>query len=306
VPEVVFVMSSRQDYGLRELAATLQYELELQGIPCRLHLGRFPETPREPVHVLLDPAGYTRLEGEQALPEEAILRRTVFLCAEPPPSSSDDAYIGLLQRAGAVFALDQRSVVALHRLGIAARLLRPGYSKSLDHFDPEASRPIDVLFLGTRSTRRTTYLQQAASVLSGRECVFESPETEPSTQDADALLAAGRWALLTQAKVLISLHRDEGSRFEWRQALDAIHAGAVVVTEHSSGIAPLVPAEHLFVASADSLPYVVDAVLRDERRLARVRSAAYERLSAWIPYGLWVSVLRAAIVELVGEPVPGR
>ena len=78
----------------------------------------------------------------------------------------------------------------------------------------------------------------------------------------------------------------------------------MVITEHADGLVPLVAGEHLFVSSADALPYVVEAVLRDERRLADVRAGAYERLSGWLPYALWVSVLRAAIVELVGEPVP--
>ena len=105
---------------------------------------------------------------------------------------------------------------------------------------------------------------------------------------------------------LISLHSDDDSRLDWQRALDAIHAGAVVVTEHSSGIAPLVPGEHLLVASADV------ASLRRRGPAAR-RAApgstplqAYERLSTWIPYALPVSVLRAAIVELVGEPVPSE
>ena len=92
--------------------------------------------------------------------------------------------------------------------------------------------------------------------------------------------------------------------FDWRGALDAIHAGAVFVSEHASGVSPLVRGEHLLTASADALPYVVEGLLADESRLARIRTQAYERLSAWIPYALSVAVLRAAIVELVGEPVP--
>ncbi len=70
------------------------------------------------------------------------------------------------------------------------------------------------------------------------------------------------------------------------------------------GIGPLVPGEHLLVASPDSLPFVVEELIGDEERLDRLRAQAYERLSAWIPFGLSVSVLRAAVVELVGVPVP--
>ena len=160
------------------------------------------------------------------------------------------------------------------------------------------------MFLGAHSLRRTTYLSRAARVLSRHNCLLQISDGAPSPGDTSSYLGLGRWPLLARTKVLINIHRSDDSRFEWRPALDAIHAGAVVVTEHASGIAPLEPGEHLLVASPDALPYVVETLLRDEQRLARIRAQAYERLSAWIPYALWVSVLRASVVELVGEPIP--
>ena len=60
MPEVAFVMSAGQHYPLRELAGTLQYELELQGVPSSLHLGRFPEVRPNLVYVLLDPGELRR------------------------------------------------------------------------------------------------------------------------------------------------------------------------------------------------------------------------------------------------------
>jgi hypothetical protein len=304
MPEVAFVMSAGQPYQLRELAATLRHELELQDVPAAIHLGRFPEQRQSLVYVLLDPRGYIACEGDDALPTDGILRRTVFLSTEAPPSGGEKEHIALLRRAGAVFVLDQRAVIAMHRLGIPARLMRPGYSKSLDRFDPDASRPIDVMFLGVRSVRRTKYLAAAAKVLSRYNCVLQISEDVPGSGDTSALMAQNGHSMLAQTKVLIALHRGEGSRFDWCGALGAIHSGAVVVAEHSSGIAPLVPGEHLLVASADALPYVVEDLLLDEERLARMRLQAYERLSTWLPFALAVSILRAALVELVGEPLP--
>jgi hypothetical protein len=301
VPEAAFVMSACQPYSLRELAATLQYELGLQAVASSLHLGRFPDHRPDRVYVLLDPAGYAAIEGEEALPDDAILKRTILLCADD--GAPGDGELDLLQRAGAVFALDARTRLAMERAGVPARLLRPGYSKSLDHFDPDATRPIDVMFLGAHSLRRTKYLSRAARVLARHNCLVQISEPGPSHGEPSSL-AESRWALLAQTKVVINLHRGEDVGLEWRRTLDAIHAGAVVVAEHSSGIAPLVPGEHLMVAGPDSLPYVAEAMLRDEPRLASLRSLAHERISTWVPYALPVSILRAAVVELVGEPVP--
>lgn len=299
-------MSLNQPYATRALAETLQFELELQGIPSSLHFGEFPDVRPAPVFVLLDPFDYLRLEGEQAIPAEAVLRRTVMVFAGRPSATSSSGHEALLEEAGAIFALDQRSVVDIQRRGLHARLLRPGYSKSLDHYDPASHRPIDVLFLGTRSERRATILSQAADVLAGRNCRFQVAANSPTAGETESPLAQDRWSLLTQSKILINVHSGDEDRLEWQGVLEAIHAGAVVVTEHSSGIVPLVPGEHLFVASADSLPCVVQALLADEQRLARVRAQAYERLHDWIPYALWVSVLRAVVVELVGEPLPSE
>ena len=304
MPEVAFVMSRGQPYALRELATTLQHELDAQAVPSSLHLGGFPEPRPSLVYVLLDPQAYVFREGDRALPADPLLRRTVFLCGEPPPSAADRDHIALLRKAGAVFALDQPSVVAMRRVDIMARLIKPGYSKSLNRFDATASRPIDVMFAGTHSLRRTKYLSRAAPVLSRHNCVLQVCEDTPNALDVGSPLAEARWSLLSQAKVVIILHARDQSRFDWCGAVDAIHAGAVVVTEPSSGIAPLVVGEHLVTADPDSLPYVVERLLGDEHRLARIRSAAHERLKTWVPYALSVAVLRAAVVELVGEPVP--
>jgi hypothetical protein len=304
MPEAAFVLSPRQDASLRELAEILGHELGMQAVTSSLHLGGFPEPRPDRVYVLVDPGGYVAAEGESALPDDAIMARTIMLCAESPPADSRDPRLDVLHRAGSVFAIDQRAAVALSRLGIRARLVRPGYTPVHDRFDPDRDRPLDVVFLGAHSLRRTRYLNHAARVLARLNCRVHIAAGERAAIETASSTADGRRSLLAQAKVVINLHRGEDTRLEWRSVLDAIHAGAVVVTEHSSGLAPLVAGEHVLVASAESLPFVAENLLRDPERLAALRTAAYERLSKWVPFALPVAVLRAAIVELVGEPVP--
>ncbi len=303
MPEVSLVLSRAQSYSLRELAEVLAFELTAQGVPASVRFGAFPPPAPAHVSVLMDPWGYRQAEGADALPGDTELRRTVFVCAEPSPEAGDEERLHLLGRAGAVFATDQRAVVSLHRLRIPARLLRPGYSASLDRYDPEAPRPIDVLVLGARTPRRDAQLQRAVATLASAAVHVELADALPDAEDVDAPLARPRWSLLSQAKVLLDVHGSEDARFDWRLALDAIHAGAVVLSEQSHGIAPLDVGAHVFVGSPDALPHLTTALLRDEARLAAARTGAHERLRAWIPYALWVSVLRAAVVEVVGEPL---
>ena len=95
MPEVAFVMSDRPALSAARAGRDAGYELELQAVPSSVHLGGFPEPRPSLVYVLLDPQGYVADEGEQALPADAILRRTIFVCAEPPPSDDDDEHVAL-------------------------------------------------------------------------------------------------------------------------------------------------------------------------------------------------------------------
>jgi Glycosyl transferase family 2 len=303
VPEAAFVLSPAQPRSIRELAETVGHELRLQGVPARVYHDGFPEPAPDRVYVWLDPGGYLAAEGVAALPGDEILRRTILLYDEHrAPSADDHAQLELARSAGAVFCLDGQSRRALTNLGIPARIMRPGYSPALDCFQPDADRPIDITFIGTHTRRRTWALARGAAVLSRYPTAIHlidggSPTARPAPAARDP------WPLLTQSKIALNLHCGESVDLEWRRVLDAIHAGAVVVSEHSTSLAPLVAGEHLLVASADAVPFVAESLLRDPERLARIRTQAYERLRSWMPFALPVSVLRAALVELVGEPV---
>lgn len=305
--DVEFIVAPGQPYAVRELAETLVYELALQDMPGEVTLADALPPVHDvdallPVHVLVDPRPLVSTDGPR-LPGPELLRRTVVIWTGPPPGAGDGTALSPLRWAGAVFAGSQRSVAALHRVGVKARLLRAGYSDRLDCFDPEAPRPIGALFLGVESSRRGKRLAHARQVLDG--CRFEvvTAAAQPRADQPQAPLAAPRWELLSQAEILLSIHPGEDRAVDWPGALDAIHAGAVVVAEHSSQIAPLVPGEQLIAASPDALPHIARALLRDPARLQAIRSAAHARLRDWIPYALWASILRAAVVELIGEPV---
>ncbi len=292
---------------MQELGETIRYELELQDIPCTVHTDGFPEPRPGLVYALLAPREFVALEGEEALPGDSILKRTVFICADPPGEPLDDATEALMWRAGAIFDIDVRSLGRLHRAGIPARSLRPGYSALRDRFDPSAPRPIDVIFLGTASSRRTRLLHRCAGVFARHNCLLQLADpSERNAGGSTSFLAAEKYDLLARARVVVNLHRDAEPYLEWLRMLEAMHSGAVFVTEHASGLAPFVAGEHLLVASEQSLPYVVEAVLRSPELAARLRDAAYERLKSWLPFAMSIGVLRAALVELVGRPVPDK
>ena len=276
-----------------------------QGLPSTVHTDGFPEPTPERVYALVPPHEFVALEGEDALPDEAILRRTIFICAEQPSTVHLEQDIELSRRAGAVFDINSRSVAEFRRAGIPARHLRPGYSPMRDCFDPDVQRDIDVLFLGALTPRRTRWLGGCGRVLAPYNChLLFSDNSRPNSRTSTTFLTDEKWDLLTRAKIVLNIHQTDEPYFEWLRVLDAIHAGAVVITEHASGVAPLVPGTHLLTASPESLPFVLDAALRDQDLLTQLRLAAHERIRTWLPFAMSASVVRAAAVELVGRPVP--
>ncbi len=305
MPELAFVMSPGQSPLLGELAATLRYELERQGVPSTLHADGFPDPRPDLLYVLVGPHEYLELERERALPGDPILRRTILICAQRPNAVQREGNLDLARRSGAVFDIEGGSVAEWLRAGVFARHLRLGYTKLLDCFDPDAERPIDVAFTGAGTPRRRKQLGRCARILARQNCQLEIlKDARESAAGSSTLSAEGKRELLTRAKILLNIHRGDGACFEWLRVLDAIHAGAVVVTEHSSRMGPLVPGEHLLVASPESLPFVVAAAVRDRERLARLRVQAYERIRDWQPLAMSVAELRGVAVDIVGRPVP--
>lgn len=307
MPEVAFVLSPNQNWFYREFVETLRHELAEQGVPSLFCTDGFPEPTPERVYALVAPHEFVALESEDALPDAAMLGRTIFISAEQPGGDQLDDDIELSRDAGAVFSINSRSVAEFSRAGIAARPLRPGYSQLLDRFKPEAERDIDVLFYGALTRRRARHLAKCAPALALYNCcLLFSDDTRPNPIASSTFAAENKWHLLTRAKVVLNIHQDDEPDFEWLRALDAIHAGAVVVTEHSSGIAPLVAGEHLIAVTPESLSFALDTALHDPDGLGRMRSAAHERIRSWLPMALSVSTLRAAAVELVGRAVPAN
>jgi hypothetical protein len=303
MPEAAFVLPFRHDAWLADLVQTVRYELELQAVVSTLSVGRFPELRADRVYVLVDPWAYVAAGGEDALPDDSVLKRTIFLLSERPPTAGDALHQALLQRAGDLFAFDPRTRLALERLEIPCRLLRPGFSASVDRFDPDAERPIDLAFVGARSERRERYLQRAADVLDRHPSSVHLTDATDGSDHSMVAPADTSAGVLAQAKIALNLHAGSDNALEWHRVVNAVHAGAVVVSEHAHGFAPLIPGDHLLVGSADAVPYVAETLLNDETRLAHMRVAAHERLRSWLPFAFPVSVLRAALVELVGEPV---
>jgi GT2 family glycosyltransferase len=304
MPELAFVMSPRQNWFFREMVDAIRFELRAQGVASSLH-EEFPEPTPNRIFVLVPPHEFARLEGAEAMPAPELLARTVFICAEQPGTIHFDEDTELGRGAGAVFDINPCSVDLFRAAGVPARHFALGYTKHWDHFDPTRNRDIDVLFMGAASPRRLRYLSSFGSTLARWNCHLRiSDNSAPNVGQSSSFAAEEKWDLLSRAKLLINLHQGTAPYFEWLRAVDAIHCGAVLVSEHSTHFAPLREGRHVFFGGPGSLAYLTDTLLRDERRLEEAREESYGFLRNSMPLAASVAELVGAARNLLGRPIP--
>jgi hypothetical protein len=304
-PRACFVRASGQNVFFEELSEALRAALEQHGIATEVAVDHFPLPDPDLVYVFV-PHEYVALTLPSAHPTEEQLRRSVALTTEQPGTQWFEESAAVAVRAAATVDIHELGVAELRRRGVEARLLRLGYVEAWDHWRGEGhERPVDVTFLGGYTPRRALALARCGPLLQDRQSSLRLVENwRPHSAVDDFFLAGSRkYSHLARTKVLLSVHRDSTPYLEWARVLEAVTNGCVVLTEHSTGVAPLVPGVHFASASFGNLPAALGALLDDEERLAALRTAAYDFVREEMPLTKSVGVLAEAIDEVAQVPV---
>jgi hypothetical protein len=147
-----------------------------------------------------------------------------------------------------------------------------------------ADRPLDVVFIGALTRRREAFLARSAGTLARYRCFFYLPLAErPFLPGKTSYLDSTQcYGLSQRTKVLLNIHQDDNSYFEWhRIVFHGIMQGALVLTESSFRVPIFEPDRHYIEAPLDRmmdrLTWLLDT---DEGRAkaADVRRCASERL----------------------------
>jgi len=285
VVELAFVLARRQNHFFVELVEALRDELNLLGYPSSVCWDGFPEPRSGVVSLLVPPHEYVYLRGEDSLPPPEVLARTIFVCAEQPGTTFFGRNAALVPRAGAAFDINVGSARALAGLGV--RHLPLGWTPRWDQgpFSPGEQRELDVLFLGCATPRRLTALASYAPALWRHRCEYRISDNSRPNPAASPSFVVGedKRRLLRGAEVLINIHQDERPYFEWLRMVEAMLAGAVVVTEHSVDFEPLVPGRHFLSGRVETLGLLARELLEDSERRERMRGEALDLLRERVP-----------------------
>jgi hypothetical protein len=300
--ELAFVLAPGQNAFFRELAEALRAELESLGVGATLVEGDFPKPRRGLVYVLLPPHEYAELRRGD-LPAD-LLGRTIFVCAEQPGTPWFGSNLALTRLGGAIFDVNPASVRRLHALGIDAEHLPLGYTPLWDRFEADATPERDIVFMGSASRRRERRLAGCAGTLSRRRCeLVISDNLRPNPGTSQSFVAGeDKRRLLAGARVLLNIHGGDEPYFEWLRVLEAIHCGAVVVSEWSTDYEPLVPGEHFLSGRPETLHLLAEEILDDDVRRRTMRAAAHALIRERLPMSAAAGRLADAAERLDRRP----
>jgi hypothetical protein len=153
--------------------------------------------------------------------------------------------------------------------------LEPGVRRESYLNSPLVDRPIDVLFLGTITPRRDAFFAAAAPILANYRCYLSLPDaSRPKVVGADTSMdTATATGLAQRAKIVLNIHRDQESYFEWhRIVMHGIWHEALVLSEDCSSAPPFRTGIDFVEARLSELPRKIAYYLSDDvgRREAQI------------------------------------
>jgi hypothetical protein len=236
----------------------------------------------------------------------------VLVNTEQPQTRWFAACLRHLLGSTLVFDLNWQTAVLLRTLGANAHFLplgwddheslrgprrllpRGGAFRGMSPHDralPTAwrTRPIDVLFVGTLSSRRARALAAAASTLAAYRCFLHlPPTTQPLVPGSpDSLDARDMADLCSRAKVVLNIHRDDLPYCEWhRVVFQAMRHGALVVSEPMMPVPVFRPGRDFVTANTDQWPALLRRLLETRagsRRAAEIAARGQSTLRRHFP-----------------------
>lgn len=260
-------------------------------------------TEQDTAHVVIPHEYFATTEPSQ-WPDKATLGRTIALGVEHPGTGSFEVSATQSQRCGAIIDVNRDSISELSRRGITAHPFQLGYTPQWDRWHGnEISRDIDVAYLGSTDARRDQALASFAPLLWNRNCRIYVPTPEPNPGDQTHYVVGERkFELLARTKILINMHRLDSTALEWVRVIESISNGCIVVSEHSTDCAPLVPQQHFLSGHISNLGILAVGKLNDPGGLRAMRGEAYEFLRSELPMRPSVERLISLAEDLISMP----
>lgn len=262
---------------VKNLLDALEFEGKRLGVAATCS----DDTWRDDATNVVDVAQLVGTVSHDAWPSGEVLSRSIGLVLGRPGTGGFATTLEQSRRFGRVMAISRQTVDALRSSGIPATHLQLGYSAAWDQSaDLTRLRDIAIATVGRHDGRRSRMLAAAAPFWWDVTTHHAVSQADPWDTPSVPLAASD---LLSRTELVVNVHREFSSGLEWLRAVIAASNGAVLVSEHSDAVVPLVPGQHFISATVEAIPAIARGLLTSPGVLEQYREVAYTFVRTHLP-----------------------
>jgi GT2 family glycosyltransferase len=308
LPERIALGVSRQgNFFMTEIARILEDAFGKLGTRARIFTeAEAAAVSRDEAVLIVAPHEFFHL-GEGPIAYELLRRHPYLLMLNTEQLQTTWFTVAekYLQDATAVLDINHHSAVELSQRGFRSAALPIGYSgyiaasfdgknlpdnqlfahlsaREKNHLPGSyAERPIDILFVGTTSDRRSRYFAQNAAYFAGKHSFIYLPNgNRPFLRDDRRTIEFSTYAALARrSKILLTIHRDDAPYLESQRVVTlGIMQKTLVVAEQSEPLPHLVPNRDYLQGDLQCLTSLCNVALDNPDMMSEIAEKSYALL----------------------------
>lgn len=299
-------VSSVGNFFMNEIAGVLHAGFADAGVPAQLITDRGEPAADATHHIVVAPHEFFGLGHGRRFASDEFVSRAIMYSTEQVQTQWFARSLAYLLRAKAVADLNEQTAAILHKGGIRAFTVQPGFTESFVPFAAQkllpdskafaslspdvrnfdvtspsfAARPLDVLFLGSVSPKRERLFASFAPKFADLNTfIYATRMTRPIDEKTNPTASPEvTAALLQRSKVLLNIHRDDNTYFEWWRLMQAFWQKTLVVTEPCFPHPVYKDGMHFLAEAPRHMPHLIDWLVRTpdgQKKAEEIRTNAY-------------------------------
>jgi hypothetical protein len=304
----VFVTSLGNHFMI-EIAEIFDEGFRQSGVKSQIKLDKLPAIHPAPglIQVVIAPHEFFNLFLEPRLePGEVrdILKAVYMLSAEQPLTHWFEMACDRARPSKGVLDITEHTAIEYRKRGIFTVHAPLGYASCFEAgIDPAhpPERQFDLLFLGSISPKREMFLSRNAALFNhyNSNIVITRLEKPKFSNTAGFFANHDRNRLLRSCKILVNIHANDNTYFEWLRVMMAIANGCFVISETSDYIEPLVNGQHLIITDLDDIAAQCEYYLEHESERLKIVNAAYRFITQEFNTGI---LCKSVLHQLEQQP----
>jgi hypothetical protein len=286
IDTVHIFVTSLGNHFMIEIAEIFDEGFSNSGVDSEIKIDKIPllQPPPNLMQIVIAPHEFFNLFLQPLLTAEEILeivKSVYMLSAEQPLTHWFEMACDRAFPSKGVLDITKHTASEYHKRGIFTLHAPLGYASCFEagiDFNNPPNRTFDLLFLGSNSPKRELFLSQNASLFNchNSNIVITRLEKPKFSHTAGFFSNHSRNRLLRSCKILVNVHANDNTYFEWLRVMMAISNGCLVISETSDYIEPLIDGKHLIITTLDDIATQCDYYLEHESERLDLVNQAYE------------------------------